>query len=107
MPAFFISSSTIHGDLVTMTGDLCHHLRASLRVQIGQTVWLTDERRNRYHARVTEMTHAELTAHIQDRTQAPTRPVLGFCLRKRFSKVSTWTGLFKRRLNLACMGLFR
>ncbi|MGH7257840.1 MAG: 16S rRNA (uracil(1498)-N(3))-methyltransferase [Nitrospiraceae bacterium] len=71
MPAFFISSSTIHGDLVTMTGDLCHHLRASLRVQIGQTVWLTDERRNRYHARVTEMTHTDLTAHIQDRLRGP------------------------------------
>ena len=71
MPAFFISSSAIHDDLVTMTGDLCHHLRASLRVQIGQTIRLTDERRNRYHARVTEMTHAKLTAHIQDRLHGP------------------------------------
>jgi 16S rRNA (uracil1498-N3)-methyltransferase len=71
MPAFFINSSTIHGDLVTMRGDLCHHLRASLRVKIGQTVWLTDERRNRYHAKVTEMTHAELTARIQDRVRGP------------------------------------
>ena len=71
MPAFFIDSSTIHGDRVTITGDLGHHLRASLRVQIGQTVWLTDEQRNRYHAKVTEITPAELTAHIQDRMRGP------------------------------------
>ncbi|MET0515263.1 MAG: 16S rRNA (uracil(1498)-N(3))-methyltransferase [Nitrospiraceae bacterium] len=71
MPAFFIHSSTIHGDLVRITGDLCHHLRASLRLRIGQTVWLTDEQRNRYHATVTEMTAAELTAHIQDRLRGP------------------------------------
>jgi 16S rRNA (uracil1498-N3)-methyltransferase len=54
-----------------MTGDLCHHLRASLRAQIGQTIRLTDERRTRYHAKITDMTSAELTAQIQERVSGP------------------------------------
>ncbi len=71
MPAFFISSSAIHGTEITLTGDLCHHLRASLRVQPGEGLWLTDEHRRRYRVDVTEVTQQRMTARILDRRDGP------------------------------------
>lgn len=66
MPAFFIESSQIHGQTLTLTGELCHHLRASLRVKPGEVLRLTDEQRRRYQARVTAVTPQTLTAEILD-----------------------------------------
>ena len=71
MPAFFISSSDIHGTELTLTGELCHHLRASLRVKAGELLWLTDERRRRYHVRVTLLAQQALTTEILECRQGP------------------------------------
>jgi 16S rRNA (uracil1498-N3)-methyltransferase len=72
MPAFFIPSSDIHGNEVTLTGDLSHHLRASLRVKTGEFLWLTDDQRKRYRARVTHLTQQSLTAEILEQRLGPT-----------------------------------
>ncbi len=71
MPAFFIPSSDIHGTEITLTGDLCHHLRASLRVKPGEFLWLTDEHRRRYRVRVTELAQQGLTVQILDQLHGP------------------------------------
>lgn len=71
MPAFFISSSHIHGQELTLTGELCHHLRASLRVKPGEVLWLTDEQRQRHHARVSAVTPQEVTAEILESRPGP------------------------------------
>ncbi len=71
MPAFFISSADIHGTELVLTGDLCHHLRASLRVKPGERLWLTDERRQRHQVRVTQVAQQALTTEILGSRQGP------------------------------------
>lgn len=71
MPAFFISSADIHGTKLTLTGELCHHLRASLRVKPGEVLRLTDEHRQRYQVRVSAVAPQALTAEILDSRPGP------------------------------------
>ena len=71
MPAFFIPSSDIHGTDITLTGDLCHHLRASLRVKLRECLWLTDEHRRRYRVEVVELAQHRMTVRILDQHEGP------------------------------------
>lgn len=71
MPAFFISSAEIHGTALTLTGELCHHLRASLRVKSGEVLRLTDEHRQRYEVRVSAVAPQALTAEILESRPGP------------------------------------
>lgn len=71
MPAFFISSADIHGTTLTVTGDLSHHLRASLRVKPGEVLRVTDEHRQRYQVRVSAVSPQTLTADILERRPGP------------------------------------
>ncbi|WHZ14270.1 MAG: 16S rRNA (uracil(1498)-N(3))-methyltransferase [Nitrospira sp.] len=71
MPAFFIPSSDVHGSEITLTGDLCHHLQASLRVKPGESLWLTDEQRRRYHVQVSQLARQGLTVRILERREGP------------------------------------
>lgn len=71
MPAFFIPSSDIQGAEITLTGDLCHHLRASLRVKPGECLWLTDDRRRRYRVEIMEVAQQRMTVRILDQREGP------------------------------------
>jgi 16S rRNA (uracil1498-N3)-methyltransferase len=71
MPAFFILSSDVHGSEITLTDDLCHHLRASLRVKPGEGLCLTDEKRRRYRAEVVEVTAQRMTVRLLDQREGP------------------------------------
>ncbi|MGC3976281.1 MAG: RsmE family RNA methyltransferase [Nitrospira sp.] len=71
MPAFFISSTEIRGTELTLTGELCHHLRASLRVKPGEVLRFTDEHRQRYQARVSTVAPEALTADILESRPGP------------------------------------
>jgi 16S rRNA (uracil1498-N3)-methyltransferase len=71
MPAFFIPSSDIHGAEITLTGDLCHHLRASLRVKPGECLWLTDDRRRRYRVEAMEVAQQRMTVRILHQREGP------------------------------------
>ncbi len=71
MPAFFISSADIRGNELTLTGDLCHHLRASLRIKPGEVLRFTDEQRQRYQVRVIAVTPQALTAEILESRPGP------------------------------------
>jgi 16S rRNA (uracil1498-N3)-methyltransferase len=73
MPAFFIDSRDIHDGVVTITGDLLHHLRASLRLRLNETLHLTDDHRRRHHATVTDLTSERLTARIISSAEGPDR----------------------------------
>lgn len=71
MPAFFISSAEIRGTELTLTGELCHHLRASLRVKPGEILRCTDEHRRRYQVRVSAVAPQALTAEILESRPGP------------------------------------
>jgi 16S rRNA (uracil1498-N3)-methyltransferase len=74
MPAYFILSQDIQDDSITITGDLLHHLRASLRLHLNEPLYLTDDRRRRHHAIVTDLTRERLTARIISSHEGPDRP---------------------------------
>ena len=59
MPVFFITADQIQEKAVTITGPLLDHLRASLRVRIGERIWVGDDRRRRY---LIETTHVDRRA---------------------------------------------
>jgi len=71
MPAFFISSAQIQGTALTISGELGHHLRASLRVKPGEVLRLTDEHRRRYQGRVSAVATEALTMEILDCKPGP------------------------------------
>jgi 16S rRNA (uracil1498-N3)-methyltransferase len=71
MPTFFVASEAIVPPTVRITGPLLHHLRESLRLQPGDTLSVTDDRGNRYHTEIAEVTSRELVGRILDTTSAP------------------------------------
>lgn len=74
MPAFFIRADAVQDDRIVLTGDLCHHLTASLRIKQGETVLLTDDQQRRYRTSVEQITKASLSVRILGRTEGPPRP---------------------------------
>ena len=69
MPRFFVTSSQIEGDTVTIQGEDAHHLSRALRAAVGDVITVCDMSRTEYEC--------ELTAFLSDRVLAKvvsTRP---------------------------------
>jgi 16S rRNA (uracil1498-N3)-methyltransferase len=64
MPVFFIEPGAITGDIITITGQLAHHLGGSLRVTPEEQIWIGEDGGPRYHAQVIAVTRSQLTARI-------------------------------------------
>lgn len=73
MPVFFIASSQVQNGTATITGTLLHHLRTSLRTQIGETLWVGDDRRQRHLIRVTQLDRHRLIGVVLDQHPGPAR----------------------------------
>ncbi len=72
MPVFFITSQQVRNGTVTITGPLLDHLRASLRTQVGERLWLCDERQRRYCVLVSQLSNRLLTGTVlEERSAAP------------------------------------
>lgn len=71
MPVFFILPQCITPPTLSITGDLLHHLRDSLRVTIGETLWLGDGQSTRYRAEITDVTKRAATGRILETIQGP------------------------------------
>ncbi len=71
MPVFFINSTQVADGTVTITGPLCDHLRGSLRVAEGETVWIGDERRRRYLVKALQVTKQAITGWIVEERVGP------------------------------------
>ena len=86
MPVFFIASDQMSEGAATLTGELLHHLRESLRVKIGDRLALADETRRRFLVEVIRLDRQALHGRIlsQAVAPAPTKPsiVLGQSLLK-------------------------
>jgi 16S rRNA (uracil1498-N3)-methyltransferase len=86
MPVFFVSTDQIQNDLVTISGPLHHHLRTSLRYQVGNELWVGDERRRRYRIRLTHIDARQLIGEVVEEQAGPApkapRLVLGQALLK-------------------------
>lgn len=82
MPVYFISEGDVHDRRVSVTGSLHRHLRASLRTQPGEELWLALPSQRRLHVRVTQVDRRGLTADILDERVIPpqTRPQVDLAL---------------------------
>ena len=71
MPVFFINSQSIHDHTLTIDGSLHAHLTKSLRYRIGDCIWCGDERRQRYHVRITNVSKQSLKGTILSQQPGP------------------------------------
>ena len=71
MPVFFISAEQVRDHRITISGPLHHHLRTSLRYRAGDELWLADDRRRRYRARLLHVDARQLTAEVLEEDVGP------------------------------------
>jgi 16S rRNA (uracil1498-N3)-methyltransferase len=73
MPVFFVSSQCVTPPRISITGDLIVHLRDSLRVAAGETLWLSDGQGTRYRTEITDVSKRAITGRILETIQEPPR----------------------------------
>lgn len=73
MPVFFVSPQCITPPTLSITGDLLHHLRDSLRVTIGETLWFGDGQDTKYRAEITDVSKQTVTGRILETVPEPLR----------------------------------
>ena len=71
MPVFFIFDPHLTDGVLTITGPLLDHLRKSLRVTVGEKLWVGDKRRRRYFIQVMTVTPQELRGHVLEEREGP------------------------------------
>ncbi|MBX3329221.1 MAG: 16S rRNA (uracil(1498)-N(3))-methyltransferase [Nitrospira sp.] len=71
MPVFFVSPQCVTPPTISITGDLLIHIKNSLRVAIGETLWFADGQGTRYHAKITDISKQALTGRILETIQEP------------------------------------
>ena len=73
MPVFFVSSECVTPPMISVTGDLLVHLRDSLRVAVGETLWVGDGHGSRYRTEITDVSKRSVTGRILEAIQEPPR----------------------------------
>lgn len=71
MPVFFITADQVQNDTVRIEGPLLHHLRNSLRCQVGEEIWLGDDARRRYRVRIVGINRRMLSGQVLETQQLP------------------------------------
>lgn len=71
MPVFFVSPACILQQTISVTGDVLVHLRDSLRITIGETLWVGDGQGTRYRAEITDVSKRAVTGRILETVQEP------------------------------------
>ncbi|MHC9063130.1 16S rRNA (uracil(1498)-N(3))-methyltransferase [Nitrospira sp. CMX1] len=86
MPVFFVSSECITPPTITITGELRLHIKDSLRVAIGETLWFSDGQGTRYQAAISDISKRAVIGQILETIQEPShvtpRLILGQSLLK-------------------------
>ena len=73
MPVFFIPSTAIQGNTVTLSGQLFTHIHKSLRIRTGQSIWVCDDQRTRYSITIIEITKKHLVGEVQETHVGPSQ----------------------------------
>jgi 16S rRNA (uracil1498-N3)-methyltransferase len=71
MPVFFVPPQCVTPPIISITGDLLIHIKNSLRVAIGETLWFADGQGTRYHAKITDISKQALAGRILETIQEP------------------------------------
>ncbi|MEQ1793865.1 MAG: 16S rRNA (uracil(1498)-N(3))-methyltransferase, partial [Nitrospira sp.] len=73
MPVFFLPPDAITPPSITVPPALQAHLRDSLRLELGEQIWVCDGQGMRYLMELTRVTKQELAGHILRTSQEPAR----------------------------------
>ncbi len=73
MPVFFVSPQCIAPPTISITGDLLIHIRDSLRIAIGETLWVGDGQGTRYCVEIIDVSKKTVSGRILDTIQEPLR----------------------------------
>ena len=86
MPVFLLPPDAIAPPLLTVPPQLVTHLRDSLRVEVGETLWFGDGQGTRYRAEITDVSKRAVAARILETLREPPRRtprlILGQSLQK-------------------------
>lgn len=86
MPVFFVSPESVTPHTISITGDLVLHIKDSLRVAIGETLWFSDGQGTRYRAELNAVSKRAVIGQILEIIQEPAhvapRLILGQSLLK-------------------------
>jgi 16S rRNA (uracil1498-N3)-methyltransferase len=73
MPVLFVSPECIDQQTIVVTGDVLVHLRDSLRIKVGETLWLNNGLALRYRVEITDVSRRAVTARVLETIQEPPR----------------------------------
>ena len=73
MPVFFVSPECIDQQTIAITGDMLVHLRDSLRITVGETLWFGNGQNTRYWVEITDVSKRTVTGRILETIQEPAR----------------------------------
>ena len=73
MPVFFVPPECVTPPTISITGDLLGHLQDSLRVTIGEILWVGNGQGSRYRTEITDISKRAVTGLILETIQAPPR----------------------------------
>ena len=73
MSVFFVPPECVTPPTISLTGNLLIHLRDSLRVTIGEVLWLGTGNGARYRTEITDLSKGAMTGRILETTQEPPR----------------------------------
>lgn len=71
MPVFFIHSTQVEDEVVTIPDPLFKHLSKSLRMRSGERLLLNDERNRRYHTTILQITPKAIYASVLSIQESP------------------------------------
>ncbi|MFZ1803001.1 MAG: RsmE family RNA methyltransferase, partial [Nitrospira sp.] len=73
MPVLFVSPERIDHQTISITGDVLVHLRDSLRITVGETLWLNSGQGSKFRVEITGVSKQAVTARILETIQEPPR----------------------------------
>jgi len=75
MPVFFVSPESVTPHTISITGDLVPHIKDSLRVAIGETLWFSDGQGTRYRVELSDVSKRAVIGQILETIQEPAHVV--------------------------------
>lgn len=86
MPRFFVTSTQINGDTVTITGEDAHHVSRSLRLAVGDRITVCDMSRTEYLCELTSFLPDRVLAKILSAQPSETEPPIRLTLYQALPK---------------------
>lgn len=86
MPRFFVSKNSISDELITITDKDAYHIARSLRMAVGDEIYVSDGESHEYLARLTKIRDEECTAEIIEEHQSAAEPKMNVTLYMAYPK---------------------